>query len=346
MPEYVFQELQENQRRILEMAVAAYQAYGEARKDSLSFKGGMHWKKIKGRQYLYRYRDRLGHGGSLGPRSPHTEAKFREFERQRQETLARLAVRRRELAESARFCRAALLHRVSDPVVRILRVLAQGDLPGAQIMVIGTQALHAYEFAAEAFIEAPETARFWTGEGQKLTLAGAGPVAPEDLLRLLRRADRSFRLPSASETAAVNKAGLTVRLLRPSAARFQPQDRRLNNSGTLVPAATGDLAALVNSPRFSQVVIGRRGDPVIMVTPDPRAQALHKLWLSQQEGREAADRERDRVQAQALAELVLRYLPQYYFFATELRLFPPEVASRVGGLVEGYESSEDLGVEY
>ena len=107
-------------------------------------------------------------------------------------------------------------------------------------------------------------------------------------------------------------------------------------------AEAGDLAALVNSPRFSQVVIGRRGDPVTMVVPDPRALALHKLWLSQQEGREPLKQARDRCQAVALAALIVRYLPQYYFFSTQLHLFPAEVARLAEGLVEGYEVAEDL----
>ena len=49
-----------------------------------------------------------------------------------------------------------------------------------------------------------------------------------------------------------------------------------------------------------------------MVVPDPRALALHKLWLSQQEDREPVQQVRDRCQAAALAELILRYLPQYH----------------------------------
>ena len=90
----------------------------------------MHWKKIKGREYLYKYRDRYGHGASLGPRSPDTERLFAEFGRQRRELAARLDARRQQLAEAARFCRAALIHRVPDPVIRILRHLEQGDLAG------------------------------------------------------------------------------------------------------------------------------------------------------------------------------------------------------------------------
>ena len=102
--------------------------------------------------------------------------------------------------------------------------------------------------------------------------------------------------------------------------------------GVAVPAAAGDLATLVNSPRFSQVVIGRRGDPVTMVVPDPRALALHKLWLSSQEDRDPLSKPGTGARPSALAALILRYLPQYYFFSTQLHLFPAEVA----GLAESW----------
>jgi hypothetical protein len=93
------------------------------------------------------------------------------------------------------------------------------------------------------------------------------------------------------------------------------------------------------------VVIGRRGDPVSMVVPDPRALALHKLWLSLQEDRGPVQQSRDRCQAAALAELVLRYLPQYHFFSAELQRFPVEVAGLAEGLVEGYEATPDPEVD-
>jgi hypothetical protein len=107
----------------------------------------------------------------------------------------------------------------------------------------------------------------------------------------------------------------------------------------------GDLAALMAAPKFSQVVIGRRGDPVTMTVPDPRALALHQLWLSQRPDREPAAKERHRVQAAALAELILRYLPHYHFFSAELQLFPAEVARLAENLVEGYEVTADLDAE-
>jgi Nucleotidyltransferase len=340
-PEYFFREFTENQQRTLESAVAAYRAYLEAVRAGRPFTGGMHWKKIKGREYLYRYRDRAGHGSSLGPRTPETEELFDEFSRRRRDQAAQLDTRRQQLAEAARFCRAALIHRVPDPVVRILRHLAPGDPAGAPLLVIDVHALHAFEFAAGVFIGAPREAPFWSGAASGLTLASSALMAPEELLRLLRRADRSYQSVPGLGLAAVNQRGFGVRCLGPPAVRAG----RREAPGLTVPAELGDLAALLAAPKFSQVVIGRGGDPVTMVAPDPRALALNLLWRSVQEDREPADQERDRTRAAALAELILRYLPQYYFFSAELRLFPARVARLADDLVEGYEVAPDLSTD-
>jgi hypothetical protein len=344
--EYSFRELKESQRQTLDQAIQAYRAYLDTLLDRRAFQGGMHWKKIKGREYLYKYRDRHGHGRSLGPRTPETEEIFREFTRQRREVAAYLAARRQELAEAARFCRAAMIHRVSAPVTRVLRHLGPRNLSEPPVMAVGTQALHAYEFAAGVFIDAPKTSPFWPGADSRLTLATAAELPAGKFLRQLRRADRSYQLLPGDHLAAVNKAGLVVRLLRPPSIRSLPQPPRRNGSDVMVPAATGDLTALVSSPEFSQVVIGQRGDPVTMVVPDPRALALHKLWLSQQPERDPWRQTRDRLQATALAELILRYLPQYDFFTSQLHLFPPEVGRHAEQLVEGYDVATDLEVDY
>jgi hypothetical protein len=343
--DYVFQEFRGNQQQTLNRAVEAYRAYQEAVQASRPLKGGMHWKKIKGREYLYKYRDRFGRGHSLGPRSPDTERLWDEFGRRRREMTARLGDRRQQLAEAARFCRAALIHRVPEPVTRILRRLTASDHANGPLMVIDSHALHAFEFAAGVFIDTPRDSPFWAGAAQGLTLAGPAEEGPEMFLGRLRQADRSFQALPGQGFAALNKTGFRVELLHPPTARG-PQRMMLKDApGGAAPAESGDLASLMGAPKFSQVVIGRRGDPVTMVVPDPRALALHKLWLSVQEDRGPRKQTRDRRQAAALAELILRYLPQYHFFSTELQRFPVEVARLAEGLVEGYEVAADLEVD-
>ena len=212
-------------------------------------------------------------------------------------------------------------------------------------MVIDTHALHAFEFAAGVFIGTPRDSPLIEGAAPGLTLAAAAEVSPDAFLRLLRQADRSYEILPGDGLAAVNKQGFRVRLLRPPTAHSGHRMMVRDAPGLTVPAESGDLAALMAAPKFSQVVIGRRGDPVTMVVPDPRALALHQLWLSQRQDREPAARERDRVQAAALAELILRYLPQYHFFSAELQLFPAEVARLAENLVEGYEVAADLEID-
>ncbi len=346
--EYSFREFEKTQQETLERAVQAHQAYLSALKDSRPLKGGMHWKKIKGKQYLYKYRDRYGNGASLGARSPETERLFAEFGSEHRALTALLASRREHLAVAARFCRAAQIHRVPEVVIRIVRHLEFGGPLGAPLRVIGTQALNAYEFTAGVFIDAPKGSPFWSDAAQQLTLGAATPVSPDDLLHLLRQADRSFQPLPGNGFQAVNKVGFLVRFVRPPAFRAPTRPGHsdsLITTITMVPAESGDLTSLLSAPKFSQVVIGKRGTPATMVVPDPRALALHKLWLSQQQDRDPSLKVRDRIQAMALAELILRYLPQYYFFSSQLNLFPPEVLRPAQGLVEGYELSPDLDLD-
>jgi hypothetical protein len=340
--EYYFHEFENTQQETLTRTIQAHQACLSALKTVRPLKGGMHWKKIKGKEYLYKYRDRYGNGVSLGPRSPETERLFAEFGSERQDSAALLASRRDDLAAASRFCRAALIHRVPEVVIRIMRRLELSGSWGAPLRVIGTQALYAYEFAAGVFIDTPKNSPFWSDAPQQLTLATAAPIPSDQLLSLLRQADRSFNPLPDNGFQAVNKVGFQVRFLRPPTFRSPAKPGHPEVPVPVVPAESGDLIYLLSAPKFSQVVIGKKGTPATLVVPDPRALALHKLWLSQQEGRKPAKRSRDRVQAMALAELILRYLPQYYFFSSQLNLFPPEVVRPAQDLVEGYELSPDF----
>ena len=343
--EYFFRELEVTQQETLARAVQAYESYLSALKEGRPLKGGMHWKKIKGKNYLYKYRDRYGNGREPGSPDAGNGTPVHGIRTRAPRVDRAIGFSTRGPGHAVRFCRAALIHRVPETIIRIVRRLEMDGLTGATVTVIGTHALHAYEFAAGVFIEVPKGSPFWSGAAQKLTLAATRPIPPDDLLRLLGQADRSFQPLTGNGFQAVNKADFLVKLARPPVVRVQTRPALHDAPGPAVPADSGDLTALLGAPKFSQVVIGKRGTPTTLVVPDPRALALHKLWLSQQEDREPEDRSRDRAQAMALAELILRYLPQYYFFSSQLNLFPPEVVRPAQGLVEGYELSGDLEVD-
>jgi hypothetical protein len=95
----------------------------------------------------------------------------------------------------------------------------------------------------------------------------------------------------------------------------------------LKAAEIRNLHWLIASPKMSQVVIGDDGHPAAMTVPDPRSFALHKLWLSEQPDRESVKKQRDCDQGIAVSNLIVNYLPQYKFNASELRMFPKTVFS-------------------
>ncbi len=340
---YLLTAFTPGQRQTYRTAVEIYQAYLEARSQSRTFRGGMHWKKIRGRDYLYRYRDRLGHGESLGPRGEDTERLFARFTRERREATAGLRRERLRLQEQARFCRAALINRVPKVTAKILRRLEQHEA-GLNLLIIGTAALYAYAGGAGVFLGPPD---LLAAAHRHLTLATAGEISWEELLRLLRQTDRSFAPLPGVECRAANRDDFQVTLLKSGGRRPGLQKTTtVPGAREPLPPTAGNLHFLTASPKFSQVVIGKDGGPATMVVPDPRAFALNKLWLSRQDDREETRRICDRSQALAVAALVLRYLPQYDFFSTELDMFPQELAPDAAQFAAGVELTEEESLEY
>ena len=90
----------------------------------------MHWKKAKGKEYLFRSRDRYGYGKSLGPRSPEAEKTLKEFRRNKQQLKERLISLKTRMKEQARFCKAAMIQRVPRVAAETLSLLDQQKLFG------------------------------------------------------------------------------------------------------------------------------------------------------------------------------------------------------------------------
>lgn len=80
------------------------------------------------------------------------------------------------------------------------------------------------------------------------------------------------------------------------------------NEEELYAVGIEGLQWLVNAPKVEETVIGSDGMPLLISCIDPRAFALHKLWVSRRADRSPAQRPRDAAQAVTVAALVLAYL--------------------------------------
>jgi hypothetical protein len=85
-------DLSEDQGRIYIDAAQLHEAYLDAFTKNRAYRGGMHWKKGKGKQYLFRSLDRYGNGKSLGPRTEKTESIYHEFHSNKEQVRTRLKI--------------------------------------------------------------------------------------------------------------------------------------------------------------------------------------------------------------------------------------------------------------
>jgi hypothetical protein len=216
---------------------------------------------------------------------------------------------------------------------------------GGALSVVGTHTLYAYERMAGVHFASNHVATqdidLLYDARDRLRILSA-ETRQEGLAGILRDVDASFRPLTPGGYRAVNDAGFIVDLILP-APRFPATGRpgRIGSSPDEMNAAEIlGLSWLQNSPQLQQTVIDERGFPVRLDVPDPRAFALHKLWVSERQDRDRLKARRDSAQAKAVTRLVLRYLPQFPFDDEVLSALPLELRERIPNLV-GQARSED-----
>ncbi len=303
------------------------------------FAGSMAWKQVKGREYLYRRR-RGAVEHSLGPRSPETTAAAAAFVAGKAELADQIKGLKDRLERMAPVNVALGLARVPDVVARIVRRLDAVGMLGIRIVVVGTNALFAYEAAAGCHLQSGLLA---TGDvdialdaRRRLGLIADLPSA--GLITLLRQVDPSFRVLRVGDYRAANRDGFMVDLITPA-----PRDNLRHRAVQRIGAASEDLAAaeveklqwIVEAPRFEATAIAQNGLPLRLVVADPRFFAAHKIWLSERDNREPAKRGRDLHQAHAVAALLAGPLSTLSVADGTLTQIPTDLRDRLRRLVAG-----------
>ena len=290
-----------------------------------SFTGGMRWLTRNGVDYLHRKKGIVEK--SLGPRNPETERKYEAFTRGREELDETRKQLKARLAQMRRVNRALGLGRVPTLTSKILRRLDDERLLGEHVLLVGTNALFAYEAAAGVRFESELLATadadlLWDARKQVTLVLPS--VRVKGVLGVLKSVDQSFRHRHKGDFRAFNNDGYMVDLIRPEDKADYTIRRRKqlgDNTDDLLASPILGLAWLVSSPKFEATAIGEDGEPVRIVSPDPRAFALHKLWISEAPNRDPLKRSRDRKQAFVVAEVAERYL-NLSFAPENLRALP------------------------
>lgn len=275
-----------------------------------SFAGSMHYQRRGEHEYLLHKRS--GSNASLGRRSGETDEIKKAFAEGKARLQGRVSALRSAISERAPVLAALGMGRLPRTQAKVLRRLDEQGWLGERLVVVGTNALYAYEAAAAVHIQGGQTATVdldvLLDARRRMTLRGA--TSDGGLIALLRKADKSFAPRGANDFRAVSDAGFLVDLIEPQRRDWAScEASRLSDAADdLTAAPIAGLAWLESSPRFEAVVLDEKGLPCWLPTIDPRAFALHKHWLASKQDRDPAKRRRDAAQAATAATLAVRHL--------------------------------------
>jgi hypothetical protein len=332
----MFKPLSNSQSKQYLDAVSAHEALTAVKAQAAEYSGGMHWKTVSGCDYLYRSTDRRGNAKSLGPRSEAREEIYSQFTSRKADLSARLASLREVCLLHQRVNAAMRLGFVPNEVADVCIAVGNAHLMDKAIMVIGTNAMHAYaslggvRFPGD-ILATTDVDLLWNHKA-KLSLAVSRELSEAGLLGILKRADKSYELDAKNTFRARSKSNFMVDLIRqmPAPPWAQEPDRFFEND--LVATDIANMNWLFGAPRITQPVIAIDGRVFDIAAPDPRAFAVFKVWLSQSKDRDPLKRGRDLAQAQAIIELISQRLPHFGNWGA-LKSFPQSALALAAGKI-------------
>lgn len=209
-------------------------------------------------------------------------------------------------------CRQYKALRMSTIASAAAAILLQADLRGylgSVLMVVGTNAMAAYELeAASRFaIGMDATEDFdlaWAGDNK--TVLALASQTPLSLLQLLKSIDSTYTVNTERTFQARNRNAYEVELLvAPS------RQSSLPRTIGLAPIPMPEQEWLLQGRPVDQVVCGLDGIPAHIIAPDPRWFALHKLWMAEKPERNPLKKPKDARQGKALLDAVAKEMPHY-----------------------------------
>lgn len=271
-------------------AVSTFEALEDAQEEAAQVRGGMYWHagpaSVPDAKYLVRTTP-AGAETSLGARTSDTEAMYERFTQRKRQSAERVSGLKAALEQHQRLNRALRVGRVDPLVVALLGRLASTQL-SPHFRVVGTHALYAYEATAGVRLDSDTLATrdidlLWDTRKRILFSTQLARV-DSSMLGVLKKVDSTFRIRKSQKYTAVNKDGFEVDIIRRERA--------------------GD------DPGFSAVIVATNGTMARMNTVHPATFVAFKRWMANQADREAIKRRRDVLQADAVQELLHKYLPQ------------------------------------
>ncbi|WVT76850.1 GSU2403 family nucleotidyltransferase fold protein (plasmid) [Sinorhizobium chiapasense] len=268
----------DEQRRVLINIQQHYDVWLGVERALITLPYGMKWAERSGKQYLYELLDRTGNAKSLGARSEKTEAAYERFLRTKEDLEGRLLESRKRLAETCALYRSLLLPQIPSEAAKILREADKRRMLGDKLLVVGTNAMPAYNIEAGGRInDAPDE----TDDFDMTWSALIKDETRDGVMSMLKAADSTYTVNTERTFQARNAKAFEFELL---AAPSTVCNMLQNDKPSPLPLPEQEWLLL--GRHVNRVVVGRDGTPARLVVPDPRYFALQKLWMADQDKRD------------------------------------------------------------
>lgn len=276
--------LPDNAARQVIDSMTVFDEHRRVQAESRKYVGGMYWKRQGEHEYLVK--TALDNRQQrLGPRSPETLRTYEAFTTRKRETEARLRSLRDALKEAERLNKAVKAGRVPSLAVALLQTLEDAGL-GQHFTVVGTHALYAYETAAgvrivQAALATQDVDLLWDARRRVQFITDLERI-DASMLRVLQRADPTFRRKEMHNETAINDRGFEVDFLRRVPIEGDPHPFRFSDDeDDLWPVQAVRASVLTDAPRFEHAVISATGRMALMRTISPRAFVAFKRWMAE-----------------------------------------------------------------
>ena len=282
-------------------------------------------------RYLYRLTDRRGNGYSLGALSASLESLQSRHTELKGQALAGEKSRYAGATQAGAIYKVLRLGTIASEAAAILRVMDVYGLLGNRFMVVGTNAMAAYEIEANArfaaSVQSTEDFDLAWARGNVTLVAGAALPSPWNAARILDLANDD-PLVKVANPAPATLRDLLHRIDATYAKNTEPPFQLRNARGyevdvllarsiqdefpaeeNLSPIPLEEQDWLLLGTQVAHIVAGRDGTPARLVAPDPRYFGLQKIWLSKKPERTVVKKPKDHRQGLLVLNAVRDHMP-------------------------------------
>jgi hypothetical protein len=280
---------------------------------NLRFRYKMLWQKHQGGyQLLVKQNMRTNKREYLGRRDVLTEQIASDFIVSKKEAKERVKSLKAKLTKNAKINKIEGIARTPKELVKIFRKINELGLDD-KLIVIGTNALYAYEAKAGVGIEeeylATDDIDILNRKDKGLSFIFKELHSPLNALDFLHLIDKSFYQHEKRPYRFINKDAVWIELINPVSDSVTFPLLKDNLFRDLTPLAMNGIQWLENSRLFKETIIGTNGESANMTTIHPLEFVIYKNWLSQQDNRELDKQRRDRGQSRLITKLIVEYMP-------------------------------------